>query len=436
MLNQIADAPARTQRKIIIVLQPEVAIPPDLLRTDQWQQAAPFNVLRALHPALKPRRYFTSTDEWAVPHPSAPPTPLPGSERGARYFYIEPIPGADAEILLNILRDQSVVETAYQESPADEPPTTMEPENDPLSAYQAYLGPPPQGIDAVHAWELGVIGHGASFIDVEQGWFLDHEDLIAHQIGRPLSGVSREFKDHGTSVLGQLIASDNQSGVIGIAPHATCRVVSEWRDSITRKTADALLFAVSHMRAGEVLLIQAQTRAPSAGGALMPVEIEDANFEVIAFAALQRGVVVIEPAGNGGVDLDQFEHPKHGLFLNRASPASRDSGAIMVGAATLGSTSRVADSSYGSRIDCFALGERITTAHGKNDYTHVFSQTSGASAIIAGAALLLQSWRSLQGREPLNALEMRNLLGADVNTVSGGGDRIGVMPNLRILITP
>ena len=433
MAVQITDALELAQRKIIIVLRPEAAIPPALLLSDQWQNVSPFDLLHASSPGLKPQRYFTSVDEWAVPHPSGAPTPLPGSERGARYFYLESRPGLDTAALVDFLRDRPEVETAYEERPAVEPPTRIEPEDDSLSSYQVYLGPRPNGIDALHAWNLGVAGQGAAFIDVEQGWFLEHEDLVAHRIDRPLSGENLLFKRHGTSVLAQLIAADNAFGVIGIAPQAIGRVVSEWQDPITRKTADGLLFAVSKMDCGDVLLIEAQTEAPTAGR--MPVEIEDVNFTVIQAATLW-GVIVIEPAANGGVDLDEFEHPEHGRFLNRASPAFRDSGAIMVGAATLGSVSRVPSSCFGSRVDCFALGERITTADENDTYTHVFGQTSGASAIVAGAALLLQSWRKLRGLDPFSPQDMRSLLAADTNTATGDGSRIGVMPDLSVLITP
>ncbi|MGZ8946914.1 MAG: S8 family serine peptidase [Methylococcaceae bacterium] len=75
------------------------------------------------------------------------------------------------------------------------------------------------------------------------------------------------------------------------------------------------------------------------------------------------------------------------------------SGAIMVGAA--GSTvphQRLSFSNFGSRIDCFEWGQNVDTCGdgwtgtATNLYTTSFGGNSGASPIIAGAALLLQSW--------------------------------------------
>ncbi|MGO7983942.1 S8 family serine peptidase, partial [Rhizobium johnstonii] len=84
-------------------------------------------------------------------------------------------------------------------------------------------------------------------------------------------------------------------------------------------------------------------------------------------------------------------------ILKRDHEDYRDSGAIMVAA---GSSTvpheRLDFSNYGSRIDCFGWGEGIDTTGGSGtgtgDYTTGFSGTSGASPIVAGAALLLQRW--------------------------------------------
>ena len=65
-----------------------------------------------------------------------------------------------------------------------------------------------------------------------------------------------------------------------------------------------------------------------------------------------------------------------------------------------------------------------------------FAGTSGASAIVAGAAVLLQSWAA-KHRGMLNAARLREVMSDPyINTHSSApaNDRIGVMPDLRGII--
>jgi hypothetical protein len=102
---------------------------------------------------------------------------------------------------------------------------------------------------------------------------------------------------------------------------------------------------------------------------------------------------------------------------------------------------------YGSRIDCYAWGENIVTlSYDGTDkfqsYTQGFGMTSGASAIIAGAALALQGIAAAKDYR-LSPSQMRSLL-SDDGTLNSGGlgtpsvnpsvDKIGVMPNLQAII--
>jgi subtilisin family serine protease len=101
-------------------------------------------------------------------------------------------------------------------------------------------------------------GAGIRFIDLERGWTLNHEDLAAAGI-TIMSGVNQDFHGHGTAVLGEVVAVDNTRGGVGIAPGATGRVVSQWRNASTYNTAAAILSAANGMSAGDVLLLEAQT---------------------------------------------------------------------------------------------------------------------------------------------------------------------------------
>jgi serine protease len=59
-------------------------------------------------------------------------------------------------------------------------------------------------------------GAGVGFIDVEQGWITNHEDLIAKTptiiFGDNRNGVDGYKGDHGTAVLGVMAGVDNSVG--------------------------------------------------------------------------------------------------------------------------------------------------------------------------------------------------------------------------------
>src|SRR5439155_3195071 len=92
---------------------------------------------------------------------------------------------------------------------------------------QGYVDPAPGGIDARYAWAIpGAAGDNIGFVDQEQGWTLNHEDLAAAAIP-VISGLNYTNVDHGTNSLGVVVAVDNDRGDVGIATHAKARVMSE-----------------------------------------------------------------------------------------------------------------------------------------------------------------------------------------------------------------
>ena len=100
------------------------------------------------------------------------------------------------------------VQSAYIDKAGPDP--LVDASDDPRSPNQGYLDPAPDGIDAEYAWGFtGGDGVGQRFIDLEHGWTLDHEDLNDH--GRALlHGTLRDnSRAHGTSVLGEICAVDN-----------------------------------------------------------------------------------------------------------------------------------------------------------------------------------------------------------------------------------
>jgi hypothetical protein len=378
--------------------------------------------------------------------PGARPRPMVGDEEKlsssaravlANYVVIDLPQNAKAEVAIERLANLPGVEEAYLAGGVCPPPVNAV--DDPRSANQNYLDAAPDGIGARFAWGW-VDGSGTGFVDLEQGWTLNHEDLAAAGI-TIISGVSQAFTGHGTAVLGEVAAADNTIGGIGIAPETTTRVVSQWRTASSGSTPAAILSAADNMAAGDVLLLEAQTTIGSS--TYLPVEAESATFDALRHA-VDQGIIVVEAGGNGSNDLDAFRDSNGKAVLDRNSADFKDSGAIMVGAASSAAPhQRLGFSNYGSRIDCYAWGENINTCGDgwqgnlTNSYTTGFGGTSGASPIVTGAALLMQNWFKSYEGSTLEPDEMRSLLSdpaMNTSSANPSADRIGVMPNLRALI--
>lgn len=351
--------------------------------------------------------------------------------------------------LLDRLMQVGEVEHGYQELGRNDPAVT--PADDVFSNLQAYVDPSPVGIDARWAW-THAHGSGASvgFVDLEQGWFLTHEDfppIVA------LPGVRQDVnpgrESHGTAVLGIVAGVDNAKGIIGIAPTPDwVSVASHFRESDATEghvtDAIAAVVASGRMQDGDVLLLEVLVGNE-------PIELDPSVFTAIQLA-IAHGIVVVEAAGNLNIDLDQRP------ALNRNNPATfTDSGAILVGAgmSAVDATGTGHDrwvlampfpgSNFGSRVDCYAYGENVvTTGPGftpagvlagsgtTDEYRSDFGGTSAAAAIVAGAAVVLQGLhRGIKGTA-LSPTQTRDALSTH-GTPQGKGQpgQIGVMPDLR-----
>ncbi len=113
---------------------------------------------------------------------------------------------------------------------------------------------------------------------------------------------------------------------------------------------------------GDVLLIEQQTEYPTPSGEVFaPVEADPAMRDLIR-AVVDGGVVVVEPAGNGGRDLASLGLP----WL--ADPAHPDaSGALLVAGGELGRhrgrpRPDGAGSNYGARVDLQGYGAGVVTS--------------------------------------------------------------------------
>ncbi|OPD59812.1 S8 family peptidase [Bacillus anthracis] len=367
------------------------------------------------------------------------------------YYIVETQDDIDVQALLTKIEKSSLVETAYlqeEEAPPAErfPNLSVNPYDEPRLTRQGYLEPAPLGINAPYAWSIkGGDGKGTTFVDMEYGWLFNHEDLVNQKI-ELISGQNKsEHYDHGTSVLGIVSAEDNNIGGIGIAPKAKVKVVSQIRDNGNYNTADAILSAVNNMQAGDILLLEAQATYDGYGDKnYFPVEVKPDIFDAIRMGT-NKGIIIIEAGANGGNDLDQFRDRNGKQVLNRNSPDFKDSGAIMVGAASARVPhKRSYFSNYGSRVDVYGWGNAVDTTDAKpsefitNLYTSSFAGTSSASPIIAGAAASIQGIaKNNQGRV-YTPRQLRDILSdSSTGTKSNDptSDKIGVLPDLKAILS-
>jgi hypothetical protein len=357
-----------------------------------------------------------------------------------RWYLVDPGP-VDPELAAQTLRNLPFITQAEVQSELDE---IVTPHLNPQFANQRYLLAAPEGIDAMYAWSvLGGDGLGTRIVDVERGWWPQHEDLINLQVEQ-LGGIVDQTNDHGTAVLGILAAEDNLAGVVGIAPSARLSFSSVRRApgpgvvNPEKNIANAIFRAIRYQWQNPsvpmVLLIE--LGHPIAGGPLnaLPPEADITVPSLIQFA-IQHGMTVVEGAGNGSVNLDTFTR-------NGATPLARssfDSGAIMVAATGAGmSLRKTARSSYGSRVDCFAWGEGVRSCTAELSPVSLyrdFSGTSAAAAIVAGAAAVVQGVAMARTGSPFSPAKVRQMMSdPSINTHAVSPEPIGVMPNLRTII--
>lgn len=401
----------------------------------------------------------------------------PATSRLAHFYRTEVEPDS-AEALAARLRALPQVEAAYVTPPTENPVAPFDgaarraaalsaPQAaGPIADYeplQTYLDAAPGGVDARAAWaaeQQWGRGNGVTVIDIEGGWCLGHVDLQPN--GGLLSAsafTERDWQDHGTAVMGEIIGRDNGFGVIGIAPDADMAVLSHHNIG----SAAAIQQAAARLRPGDLLLLEMHRPGPRHNFATrrdqlgyIAVEWWEQDFLAIRIA-VERGIIVVEAAGNGAENLDDrlYDTPFPGFSRRWRNPfrGAADSGAILVGAGCPPSgaygpdRSRLDFSNHGSRLDCQGFGAGVvTTGYGdlhkgpreEEDYTAEFAGTSSASPIVTGALACLQGIARAHSN-PLTPARARQLLRTTGSPQQASASapvtqRIGARPDLAQLI--
>jgi hypothetical protein len=397
-------------------------------------------------------------------------------------YYKVDAPDDRLEELEKRLLQDDAVEGAYIKPPA-EPAMASKAEDEPINvlspaveeappatpdfaAHQIYLNAAPAGIDARYAWtRSGGRGAGVRVIDIEGAWRFTHEDLKQNQGGVVgTQSTSLGWRNHGTAVIGEIGGDHNTVGILGISPDANTRAVSIFGGL---GSAGALRQAADLLQAGDIILIELHRGGPNATGSgqfgFIAIEWWPDDYAAIRYA-INKGIIVVEAAGNGSQDLDAAVYNQRPAgfptsWKNPFNPANPTSGAVIVGAGapppgTHGrdhgpDRSRLGFSNYGRRVDCQGWGREVTTTGygdlqgGTNEdlwYTNQFSGTSSASPIVVGALACVQGVLRSQGGAlltPAKAITALRATGSPQQDAPSrpATQRIGNRPDLRQLIS-
>ncbi len=332
-------------------------------------------------------------------------------------------------------------------------PKPMAPPSPPPGSYQSlqgYLYPAtnnPSGVDALWSWtQTGGTGTGVTVCDLEYSWNYNHADItkaVGSQINpNPLTDPFND-NNHGTAVIGELVANNNGWGTTGICYGSNLKTCGTYWSG-TWNPAGAITYAIASLIAGDIILIEQQWDYSAPGQYYIPIEwymnsapSAQTNNPVYAaiVTAVANGIHVVEAGGNGSMNTGTLT-----WFGN--------SGAIIVGAGgatTTNDRQRLNFSSYGPRFDMQGWGENVFTtgygtyysAEGVNYYyTSSFSGTSSASPIVAGALACAEGYylSNISMTPPTPAYMRTHLVNNGTAQVFGPAGKIGPRPNIKAAI--
>ena len=322
-------------------------------------------------------------------------------------------------------------------------------------SWQGYLRPAswtPTGIDADYAWtQAGGDGSGVTVCDLEYSWNYNHDDVTKALGSQINSNVVDPFgnNDHGTAVIGEMVSDNNGWGTTGISHAANLLTCGTYYGSPPSwNVPGAIAVAIANLQAGDVCVLEQQWERTPGMQDYVPIEWwmdytpHPQSYNAV-YAAIANGVAIgisfVEAGGNGGVDTDLLTW-------------TGDSGAIIVGAGGVppgtpgdvwpgGDLERLSFSSYGSRFNLQGWGEAVvTTGYGDlyaaegvdRYYTLLFSGTSSATPIVAGAAAsCIGYWYANVSSTPPSPAYIRNLLvSTGTPQIFGPAGAIGPRPDL------
>ena len=258
---------------------------------------------------------------------------------------------------------------------------------------------------------------------------------------------------HGTAATGFVAAqADNGVGIDGLLPSAKLQLVSgtDWAGSVD--------LAIQHSQPGDVIWFEVELGGYLGGTGNYPWEHWGPIYDEVVLA-VAAGITVLEPAGNGGNNLDDPSDPDAVDTMSRP-----DSGAIIVGAGEPSSNMpwtveckptdphpapRTARdfTTYGSRVNVQGWANCITSLGGPDQhdltptetdpnkmYWSNMNGTSGATPLVVGAVGSIQGIVKQTG-PPLTPAQVRTLLeGTGSPQPTTDTHHIGPLPDIRAAV--
>lgn len=269
------------------------------------------------------------------------------------------------------------------------------------SAAMRHAGPPiPWGVRQIkspEAWKetrgsrirVGVIDTGIDYF---------HPDLRG-RISRGINLLHRgslpaDDNGHGTHISGTIAASNQESGLVGVAPHAMIHPVKAFDHNGTAYVSDIVL-GIDWCVRNRMHIINMSFGMKNRSRSLHDA-VRNAN---------RMGIVVVASSGNEGRSTS-IDYP------------ARFSQVISVGA-TAANKKIAPFSNRGKSIDLYAPGEKIRSTWLQHKYMEL-SGTSMATSHVSGTIALL-----LAVRPELTPSEIKALLQKTSNPVSGLKARVG-----------
>jgi serine protease len=328
-------------------------------------------------------------------------------------------------------------------------PPPLPPNHEPQQNYLDPAAFTPTGIDAEYAWtQPGGTGAGVTVCDLEYFWNYNHADVTKAAGSQINLGVADPGygPNHGTAVIGEMVADHNGWGVSGVCYDASLKTCGTYygQPNPSWNVPGAMAVAIASLQPGDVILLEQQWDYTGYED-YVPIEWwtdfypNPQSFNAVYAAienAVANGINVVETGGNGEGDSGTI------TWLG-------DSGAIVVGAGGAypggtwveGDLQKLSFSTYGPRFDLQGWGENVVTtgygdlysAEGANYYyTSHFSGTSSAGPIVAGAvASCVSYWKTnISPTAPAPALLRSLLKSTGTPQVVPPAGNIGPRPDL------